>query len=146
MTTNQKGAGSSLFERMRNPSDRGCAMLHSTIHFPSTKIGIGRGLELLPEDGCLRGERASGATGYTRWKGERSVAFLNKKKTKHSDKKRIARALARSSCRAEVRRVAFFPTEVGVPWGSASQVCFSHISLGVEERFNAQTIRSSATR
>ena len=32
-----------------------CVKPHPTIHCPSTKIGIGRGLELLPGDGCLKG-------------------------------------------------------------------------------------------
>ena len=35
-----------------------CAKLRLTIHCPGTKTSIGRGLELLPEDGCLR-DRAS---------------------------------------------------------------------------------------
>jgi hypothetical protein len=73
------------------------------------------------------------------------LLFLKRKKTKHSDMKRIARAWARSSCHADVRRVTFFPTEVRVPWGLASHVFFSQLSLGVEERFDAQTFRSSAT-
>jgi hypothetical protein len=99
-----------------------------------------------PSRWALRGTgRASGATGYARLKAQWLVAFLTRKKTKHPDKKRIARALAQSSRHADVRRVAFFPAEVRVFWGSASQVCFSPLSLGVEERFNAQTIRSSAT-
>src|SRR5215212_4849488 len=54
LTTNRQIAGSTLIERTCNPSDRGCAKLHPTIHCPSTKISLGRGLELLPEDGCLR--------------------------------------------------------------------------------------------
>ena len=40
---------------VQNPSDWGCAMLRSTIHCHDTKIGIGRGLDLLHEVGCLRG-------------------------------------------------------------------------------------------
>jgi hypothetical protein len=55
-------------------------MLHSTIHIPSTKIGIGRGLELLPQDWCLREERASGATGYSKWKAQLPVAFVKKRR------------------------------------------------------------------
>ena len=54
-TTNQKGAGSSPAERTCNPADRVCAKPRPTIHCPSRKIGIGRGLELLPKDGRLRG-------------------------------------------------------------------------------------------
>jgi hypothetical protein len=50
-----KIAGSTVIERTCNPSDRGYAKLHPTIHCPSTEISLGRGLELLLEDGCLRG-------------------------------------------------------------------------------------------
>ena len=104
----------------------------------------GRGREARSQlDGRLRG-------GASQWRNrlretEGSVAGCFLKKTKHSDKKRSARALARSSCHADFRRAAFCPTEVRVQWGSASQVCFSQLSLGIEERFNAQTFRSSAT-
>jgi hypothetical protein len=52
-----------------------CAEPSPAIHCSSKKIGIGRGFEFLPEDGCLREERASGATGYARWKAQRPVAF-----------------------------------------------------------------------
>ena len=89
------------------PPTEVCAKPRQPIHCTCTKIGIGRGLELLSETGCLRGERASGATGYARWKVQRPVAFLNRKKSKHSDKERIARALAHS-CRTVVRRMTCF--------------------------------------
>ena len=89
LTTNRKVAALSPAECTCNPSDRGCAKPHPTIHWPSTKIGIRRGLELLLEDGCLREERASGATGYARWKAQLPVALLNKKKPNHLDKKRL---------------------------------------------------------
>jgi len=46
-------------------------------------------LELLLEDGCLREERASGATACARWKAQGPVDLLNKKKPNHSDKKRL---------------------------------------------------------
>jgi hypothetical protein len=43
--------------------------------------------------------------------------FLKTHKTIHSDNKEIARVLARSSCHADIRRVAYFPREVRVSWG-----------------------------
>src|SRR5688572_27579721 len=41
--------------RVREPYDRGCTMPLSTIHCPSNRIGICRGVDLLLEYGCLRG-------------------------------------------------------------------------------------------
>ena len=38
---------------------------------------------------------------------------------------------------ADVRREAFSPTEVTVPWGPPGQVRFSHLSPGVEGCFDA---------
>jgi hypothetical protein len=99
-----------------NPFDRGYAKPHPTLHCPSTKIGIGRGVELLLEDGCLRGERASGATSYARWKAERPVAFLIKKKSKHSDKKRLLE-LWLSNRVTPTFDAGILSREVRVPWG-----------------------------
>jgi len=45
-----------------------------TIHYPSSKIGIGRGLELQSEEGVPK-ERASGAMSYSRWKAQRLVVL-----------------------------------------------------------------------
>jgi hypothetical protein len=53
-------------------------MLHSTIHFPSTKIGIGRGLELLPEDGCLREKRARWRNRLLEMEGSAAGCFFVK--------------------------------------------------------------------
>jgi hypothetical protein len=119
-----KIAGSTVIERTCNPSDRGCAKLHPTIHCPSTEISLGRGLELLLEDGCLRGERASGATGYARWKAQRPVAFLNRKKSKHSDKKRLLE-LWLSNHVTPTFDAGPLSSEVRVPWGPPIK-CDSH--------------------
>ena len=80
------------------------------------KSCLGRGLELLLEDGCLRGERASGATGYARWKAQRPVAFLNRKKSKHSDKKRLLE-LWLSNHVTPTFDAGPLSSEASVPWG-----------------------------
>jgi hypothetical protein len=63
--------------------------------------------------------------------------LLKRKESERSDKKRIARAVTQPSNRADVRREAFSPTEVRVPWGPPGQVRFPRLSRGVEECFDA---------
>jgi hypothetical protein len=62
-----------------------------------------------------KGERASGATGYARWKAERPVALLNKK-SKHADKKRLLE-LWLSSHVTPTFDAGPFSSEVRMPWG-----------------------------
>jgi hypothetical protein len=61
-------------------------------------------------------ERASGATGYARWKTQRPVAFLNRKKSKHLDKKRLLE-LWLSNHVTPTFDAGPLSSEVRVPWG-----------------------------
>src|SRR5919112_3267369 len=82
------GEAQYFYDALRSPgvgkAMEDCTKPHPTIHWASTKKGIGRGLELLSEDGRLRG-------GASQWRNrlretEGSVAGCFLKKTKHSDK------------------------------------------------------------
>src|SRR5215212_9569518 len=141
----EKVAGSSPAKRPRYPADRGLreAASDNTLSWHENRHS--RGLELLFEDGCLRNGVSQWRNRLREIEGSAAGCFFENGEDKTFRKERIARALARSYCHADVPGVAFFPAEVRVPWGSASQVYFSQISLGVEERFHAQTIRTSAT-
>ncbi len=51
-------------------------------------------------------------TGYARSRAQRLVLFVKEKETEHSWQNGMHQALARSSSHADLRRVAFFLTEV----------------------------------
>jgi hypothetical protein len=73
---------------------------------------------------ALRGERASGATGYARWKAQRPVAYLNRKKSKHSDRKRLLELWLRNHI-TPTFDAGPFSRVVRVPWGPPIK-CDSH--------------------
>jgi hypothetical protein len=56
-------------------------MPRSTIHCPNTKIGIGRGLDLLLEVGCLRGSEPV-AQPATRMEGSVAGCFVEAKEVR----------------------------------------------------------------
>ena len=89
-----------------------CAEPSPTLHCSSKKIGVGRGLELLSEDGCLREERASGATGYSRWKAQQPVAFSWKRKRRNVQARQGALGFWLGCPRSPAFDASAFPTKV----------------------------------
>jgi len=129
ITTNRRSQVRVLQSAPVTPPIEVCAKPHPTIHCPGMKIGIGRGLELLFEDGCLRNGVSQWRNRLREIEGSAASCFFENGEDKTFRKERIARALVRSYCHADVSGVAFFPAEVRVPWGSAGQVYCSQIFL-----------------
>lgn len=113
-----------------------CTKPRQSIHCTCTKIGIGRGLELLSETGCLRGGASQWRNRLREMKDSAAGCSLERKTANYSDEKRSARALP-YSCSAFVRRLDSFPTDERALCEPAGQVGFSQLSPGVEERFGA---------